>query len=98
MQESISQAKARMQMQAENDLQAGLQRVRQAQLQSTNSIEEARQRIQEQDRQVLALVQQIMARYRRGDYVPEVSMLRLVRIRRQRGRISLVPCMLHGVD
>uniref|UniRef100_A0A7S3R7Z5 Uncharacterized protein n=1 Tax=Dunaliella tertiolecta TaxID=3047 RepID=A0A7S3R7Z5_DUNTE len=69
--ESISQAKARMQMQAENDLQAGLQRVRQAQLQSTNSIEEARQRIQEQDRQVLALVQQIMARYRRGDYVPE---------------------------
>ncbi|KAF5837929.1 hypothetical protein DUNSADRAFT_3706 [Dunaliella salina] len=69
--ESIGQAKARLQAQAESDLQAGLQRVRQVQLKSVNSIEEARQRIQEQDRQALALVQQIMGKYRRGDYVPE---------------------------
>jgi len=39
-----------------------------------NSIEEARLRIQEQDRQTLALVQQIMAKYRRGDYVTEVRL------------------------
>jgi len=52
-------AQARLNVQVENDLQAGLQRVREAKLRSVDSIAEAKQRIQEQDRRVLLLVQQV---------------------------------------
>lgn len=47
-------------------------RVHKAQQGRVDSLAEAKARIEQQDREVLQVVQGIMAKYRRGDYVPEV--------------------------
>ncbi|GBF91661.1 hypothetical protein Rsub_03965 [Raphidocelis subcapitata] len=66
--ESIDQARDRLRRQAAEGVAEAQQRVRSK---ANESIAEARARIAAEDAAVLAKVQALMARYRRGDYVTE---------------------------
>eukprot|EP00877_Chromochloris_zofingiensis_P007391 jgi/Chrzof1/2905/Cz12g03140.t1 len=67
-QESIEEARQRLRASAIESVSEARGRIRKS---AVESISEARQRIAQQDAAMLARVHELVARYRRGEYVPE---------------------------